>query len=377
MSIRYWAGFLTILVAIVFIVLAIRSIQRNTPVISTADPIIAPPTSPTTLVSAKAGDTSKTSDPAKFIGAIGLIEPSTELIAIGTNVPGIVSRVLVRPNDSVRAGQILLVIDDRAANARLQSARAGLAVAKSRLEEINAGVPVATAQVASSQSQIDQFVSQLSLRKDVLKRREQLVREKAISEEELISARSDVQVAESQLESSRAKWSEAKANLAQLEGSDLGGVKQLVQRSLIEEADASVRQRETDLSLQSVAAPCDGTILQVKIRPGEFASAVALSEPLITMGNIETLHVRAQIDEEEVPRFHPSSKAWASARGRPDIRYSLSIVRTEPLLIPKRSINGNVNERIDTRILQILYRVDANGSNPLFAGQQVDVYIED
>ena len=383
MSVRYWVGLASVLVAFIAIGLSTYTIQKNKPTYLSAKPLFPPPSLPGTQVSNLSGSdsTEQPSESSQYIGALGIVEPSTELIKIGSNVAGIVSRVNVRPNDAVVAGQALIVVDDRSALARLQSAKSSLLIAKARLDELNSEILVTRAQVASSRSELDQMAAKLSLSKDILQRRQKLARERAISEEELFSAGAEVQVSIAQMEQAKAQLAERQAILTQLEGTTSDGVvsdgiKRLIQVALVDEAEALVNQRETELALQSVVAPCDGTILQVKIRPGEFASAAALSDPLITMGNIDVLHIRAEIDEEEVPRFRREAKAWASARGKPDMRYPLTFIRVEPLLIPKRSLNGNVSERIDTRILQIVYRLDQKGIE-VFSGQQVDVFIED
>jgi len=50
-------------------------------------------------------------------------------------------------------------------------------------------------------------------------------------------------------------------------------------------------------------------------------------------------------------------------------------VRIEPYVIPKKSLTGDNTERVDTRVLQVIYRFE-RPSFPIYAGQQVDVFIE-
>ena len=65
----------------------------------------------------------------------------------------------------------------------------------------------------------------------------------------------------------------------------------------------------------------------------------------------------------------------ASPRGNGSLRIPLDFVRFEPYVIPKKSLTGDSTERVDTRVLQVIYRVkDQNDS--LYVGQQMDVYIE-
>jgi HlyD family secretion protein len=72
---------------------------------------------------------------------------------------------------------------------------------------------------------------------------------------------------------------------------------------------------------------------------------------------------------------HPDAKATAAVRGNADLKAPLTFVRFEPFVIPKKSLTGDSTERVDTRVLQVIYRVEDN-SLPLFVGQQMDVFIE-
>jgi len=62
-------------------------------------------------------------------------------------------------------------------------------------------------------------------------------------------------------------------------------------------------------------------------------------------------------------------------RGNADLKASLQFVRFEPFVVPKRSLTGDSTERVDTRVLQVIYRVERDDM-PLFVGQQLDVFID-
>ncbi len=149
-----------------------------------------------------------------------------------------------------------------------------------------------------------------------------------------------------------------------------------MQKGAIEQARAALAREQVTLSLHTITAPKDSTVLQVKVRAGEFVPAAVLSVPLLTLGVIEPYHVRVEIDETDISRFNTGARAFASVRGRPEVRVPLTYVRTEPYVIPKKSLNGSVSERVDTRVQQIIYSVNPKAivASP---GQQVDVYIEE
>jgi len=81
------------------------------------------------------------------------------------------------------------------------------------------------------------------------------------------------------------------------------------------------------------------------------------------------------VDEHDAWRVRGGAPAVASPRGNGSIRIPLEFVRFEPYVVPKKSLTGDSTERVDTRVLQIIYRVKDQDAS-LYVGQQMDVYIE-
>ena len=141
-------------------------------------------------------------------------------------------------------------------------------------------------------------------------------------------------------------------------------------------AKAKFEQMSASYELHNVRAPIDGVVLSSNIRQGEFAPTGLVADPLVRMGNISPMHIRVDIDENDSWRFKPDSKAIAYVRGNNDINVELQMVRVEPYVRPKKSLTGDSTERVDTRVLQIIYQFDKKDF-PIYSGQQMDVYIED
>ena len=131
---------------------------------------------------------------------------------------------------------------------------------------------------------------------------------------------------------------------------------------------------EVDFDRLVVRALVDGEVLQRNVRPGEYVGAPP-GQALIVLGNVGTLHVRVDIDEHDAPRFRPGAAARGSLRGDPAHQFPLRFVRVEPYVIPKKSLTGDNTERVDTRVLQVIYSVESK-QMPLYVGQQMDVFIE-
>ncbi len=246
------------------------------------------------------------------VAGIGIVEPESESISIGTHLPGIVTEVAVKVGDKVKQGDRLFAIDDRDAKAQLQLAEAQLDAAK--------------VQAADAHHQLSLY--------------ESVVDKRAISDDDI----------------SRRKFA---ADLADRR---------------IAEAEAGIEVMTTQLERLSVRAPIDGEILRVNVRPGEYAQAGALATPLLILGNTEIMHVRVEIDETDALRIDPAAKAVGTLRGYTEKPVQLTFARKEPFIKPKRSLTGDGNERVDSRVQEILYAFD-NKELGAFVGQQMDVFI--
>jgi hypothetical protein len=130
-----------------------------------------------------------------------------------------------------------------------------------------------------------------------------------------------------------------------------------------------------EIERSTVRAPIDAEVLQVKLRVGEFAPAAPTSTPLILLGRSKPLHVRVDVDEHEGWRVRAGAAATGHVRGNAELETPLRFVRFEPFVVPKRSLTGDSTERVDTRVLQVIYRVERDDL-PLFVGQQLDVFID-
>jgi HlyD family secretion protein len=136
-----------------------------------------------------------------------------------------------------------------------------------------------------------------------------------------------------------------------------------------------IDRRTLQRRLTKMQAPVDGEVLQVNIRVGQYAQTSVLPTPLILFGNIDRLHLRVDIDENDAWRFRAQAAAIAVVRGNPTLRTPLTYDWTEPYVVPKRSLTGSTTERVDTRVMQVVYSFERT-KIPVFVGQQMDVFIQ-
>jgi multidrug resistance efflux pump len=346
---------------------AIFLISKNTPRPTTAADRASPPTSPAFQAFTKSNSS------AEYIGGVGILEPVGEATTVGSQIPGVVEEVCVEPGSRVKKGEALIQLDRRSALADLKVAEAEVAAQRSRLLELTGQAEVARARLEATAALLKQ--SEAAERNSEREfERAQSLGAYAISIEELDLRRLNLETARAKTWEAKAPIHESQSSLELLDGKPIAPSIE-VQKAVLAQAVANLERAQTRLDLHTIVAPKDSTILSVKIRAGEFIPASIVSTPLLTLGNIDSLHVRVDIDESEIPRFRENAQASASVRGRPDVKVPIRFVRTEPQVIPKRSLTGTVSERVDTRVLQIIYEVDPSAIEAT-VGQQVDVYIE-
>ncbi len=139
-------------------------------------------------------------------------------------------------------------------------------------------------------------------------------------------------------------------------------------------AQVQLSRSKVQLDLLTVKAPRDGTVLQVNTRAGEYA-ALNAQEPAILLGRIDELQLRADVDEDNASRVRPGCAAVAFIKGLHDAEIPLTFVQIEPYIVPKKSLTGESSERVDTRVLQIIFRFEKT-QTPVYVGQPMDVFLD-
>ncbi|MFN3388932.1 MAG: efflux RND transporter periplasmic adaptor subunit [Allosphingosinicella sp.] len=263
------------------------------------------------------------------VSGAGIVEPSSELIEVGAQRPGLVTDVAVAPGERVTRGQLLFTIDDRDARAQLGERQAAVRLARERVD-------AARTDLAAAQRLY-------SLYADVGDPR-------AVAEQQVIDRRAARDQAAARLEVAQAELRQAQAQAA---------------------------SASTAADLLRVRAPRTATVLQVNTRAGQYATAgpgPGNDDPLMVLGETIPLHVRIDVDENEIGRVRLGTPAVVTPRGNAARRVQARFVRAEPLVVPKRSLTNRSNERVDVRVLQLIYALpqDVEG---YFVGQQVDAFI--
>ncbi len=336
--------------AVAGVVFSVYTVIQAQQVPPPARPIVEPPTRP---------------DRTRMIAGSGLVEARRENIPIGVNVPGVVTEVFVKKGEKVKSGAPLFRTDDRDFKAQLEVRMAELVSARAQLHKLASAprpedIPPARASAEEAEARMNDAEAAMA-------RTERLFKRDAIPASDFDKDRYAFLAA-------KASYARAKAELERvLAGTWKEDIE--VSRAAVRLAQSQVDSIKISLERLIVRAPMDGEILQLNIRLGQYA-AFAWKEPMIVLGDIHRLHARVDIDENDLPYFSRGAEAIATLKGRPQVRFPLKFVYVEPYVIPKQSLTGYNSERVDTRVLQVIYELPEDRSVDVYVGQQMDVYLK-
>ena len=313
-----------------------------------SQPLVSPPTAPLRI---------------RSIAGAGIVEAKKENIPIGTAIPGVVDRVDVVIGAQVKAGDPLFHIDDRDLRAELISREATVAAMRAQLDKLKAAPR--PEDVPPAQAAVEEMRAKLADARASYRRTKSLF-------DRSMATGSDYDKDNYSEKAAEAALAKAEAELKKiLAGSWVEDIK--VAEAALQQAKAQVESIKIQLERLTVRALTDGEVLQVHVRPGQYA-AVTWNEALVVLGDVKTLHVRVDIDENDLAMFKLNADAVATLKGRPGVRFPLDFVKVEPYVIPKKSLTGDNSERVDTRVLQVVYAL-RDAPMKVFVGQQMDVYL--
>lgn len=261
-----------------------------------------------------------------YIAGAGLIEAVSRNVEVATPVSGVMEEIFIKGGDHVEAGQPLFRIEGADAEADVHVKETAVTSAQAKVKE--------------AEVTLEDYRQQL--------RNVERLDTRAVSAEEVGKRRVNVAIYTARLAQSVAD---------------------------LENANAQLESARVAIGRRMVRAPLTGEVLQINLRKGEFAAAAVNSTPLVLLGETSRFAVRVDIDENDAWRLRKGEPARAAIRGNAELATDLQFAYVEPYVKPKTSLTGSSTERVDTRVLQVVYTFDRD-SIPAYIGQQVDVFIK-
>jgi HlyD family secretion protein len=342
---------------------------------------------------------------ASKVNALGRLEPNGEVIQVsaptnpGSGNGNLVTELLVDEGDSVRAGQVIAILDssDRL-KASLNEAKKQVRIAQSRLEQVKVGAKRGElaaqratvtnlraeleGEIQSQQATIALLEAELQNAQTEFRRNQSLYNEGAISASVLDSRRLTSKTAQEQLNAAKANFGrtqrtltaqiqEAKATLdktAEIRPTDLATA-----QAEVESAIATVKRIQAELDLAYIKAPKAGQILKIQTRPGETVG----NQGIVELGQTDQMYVVAEIYESDISKIRLGQTATITSPSNAFAGKLQGIVDHIGLKVAKKDVlDSDPTAATDARVIEVKIRLDKAASQQVASLTNLQVNVE-
>ncbi|HVH88914.1 MAG TPA: efflux RND transporter periplasmic adaptor subunit [Terriglobales bacterium] len=301
-----------IIVLLGIIALAVRLFSGSIPEVQTVRAA--------TVSSSSSGDT--------VLQAAGYIV-AHHTISVNSKVTGRIAWIGVEKGDKVKAGQVLVKLEDQEFRAQVEQARGAVEMAKARLDQLQHGSR--PEEIDQASANLDEARANLANAKATLERTKPLVAQGVFSRQ--------------QLDDAQAKYDAALQHEQSLEKvyrlSKIGPRQEEIEnaRGALEQAKGQLAYAESQLEATQIRAPVTGTILERTAEKGElvtaqFASGADTGGPrgsVVTLADLTDLQVELDISQNDFAKLGPQQKAVLSTDAYPDREYKGMISEVAPM----------------------------------------------
>lgn len=292
-------------------------------------------------------------------------------------VSGVVTQILVHEGQRVAKGDVVLVLDDTVQRATTAQLTAQAGAAQAVLDELRAQPRKETLAVSAAQVEQAKAVLATTQASDDKLRRSYAIDPRSVSKQALDDAANTVAQARASLDVATRQYELTRA------GAWVYDIRN--QQQQVEALTKAAAAAEALLGKYTLRAPRDGVVMTVGTSVGSYASPQGVYnpytqqyDPIVTMGDAGTLAVRCYVDEILVPRLPDATRIHATmfVRGT-DTAIPLQFERIQPYVTPKIELSNERTEKVDLRVLPVIFRFTPPPGIALFPGQLVDVYLAD
>ncbi len=283
---------------------------------------------------------------ASVISTNGKIEPVNSFEAHAP-APATVDKVLVTEGDHVKAGQLLVKLDDAEARSQAAHALAQLRSAEAALSGIKAGgtqeeLLTSRADLTKAQTERDEAQRNLQAIQKLQQSGGASPAEAEAAQNRLKKADADVQLLQAKV---NGRYSSPEVARAQASAA---------------EARAAYDAAQDLLHHSNVTAPFAGTVYQLPVKPGAYVNGGDL---LVQVANLEKVRVRAFVDEPEIGRLAKGQKVEVKWDAMPGRTWEGWLIRvpTSVTMVGTRTV-GEITSEIDNSDRRLLPNVNVNVS---------------
>lgn len=295
-----------------------------------------------------------------YISGVGIVEPESGIVNISSHLNRTVEKIDVAVNKKVKKGDVLFQLYHKDLLAQLEIKRQEYEKALANLHKLqdlprSEDLVVAREILNKAQALLDESKAQYDMVSN-------LANPRAISKEEQDKRLYGHQQAEAEFKEAEAQFLKVKSGAWQPELE--------IAEHEVEQVKAEKGAIELEIQRTFIKSPLDGTVLKINIHEGEVLDP---NKTAMILGNIDELFLRVSIDQFNVMMFCPKCPAVAFRQGDHSKGFPLKFVNIEPIMVPKKYLTNDVNEKVDSQVFEIVYRIAKNDA--LIIGEQMDVYI--
>jgi HlyD family secretion protein len=218
-------------------------------------------------------------------------------VKIGSRISGQLEQLFVQIGDSVKAGEVIAVIEHFDLDSRVAQRNAELSAQRARLEKIADEGPL---EINKARAEYEEIEAQIGLAEKMLKRNQELSDKGVVSVTVLDESQEKLKVI-------KARYRSAEETLrlkeAQLENDIRLG------EANVDKAKADLQEVKTQLSYATVVAPINGTVASISTQKGETVAASLNSPTFVTLVDLNKLEVTVYVDETDIGRVKVDQEA--------------------------------------------------------------------
>ncbi len=302
---------------------------------------------------------------AEPVACSGHVDVKHGVVSLSPSPSGRVAEVLAEENETVKAGALLLRLDDTVARLRIQEVEADLAASRLQLAQARKRPEQHQARLAQVQAGIEAAQNRLAAARHERDRKTDLLAKDLLPEAELNIAGDQVKEAEALLRAEREKQAELQLHdpAADIRRAEVN----------VRASEARLQQAQEALKECSLRAPSDGKVLRVLVGPGEMLGAQA-KQPALLFCPDGARFIRAEVEQEFAHRVRVGDPATIRDESDDPCVWRGRVSLMSDWFTQRRSVLQEPLQLNDVRTLECRIILEP-GQPPLRIGQRVRVLI--
>ncbi|MEP6682024.1 MAG: HlyD family secretion protein [Parafilimonas sp.] len=274
----------------------------------------------------------------------------TQISPVLPRVNGYVKSIAVKDYDSIKAGQLLVEIDDADLQTQLLQMQADYESAEADILNAEAALKNATVGLNTNRGNINLSSIKVQQAQEDYERNQNLYSDQAITKKQLDDSKFNLEQAKQSSSNNESELSTAQSHIAVLQA----GLKK-AHAGLATKA-AAMQQEQLKISYTKIYAPQSGKLGKLNISEGQYVQA---GSPLFSIVNDTTYWIIANFKETQIRKFYPGMPVEISLDAYPDSTLQGSIASLSEAtgarfsLLPPDNSSGNfikVTQRVPVKI---------------------------